>query len=359
MAADYPAPKQGDWIAKDFRFHTGEVMPEVRLHYITVGAPTGEPVLVLHGTGSSADSFLTLAFAGELFGAGQPLDATKYFIILPDAIGAGKSTKPSDGLRAKFPLYNYDDMVSAQHRLITEGLGIKHLRLVIGNSMGGMQTWMWAEALSGPDGRAGADGIAADRDVEPQLDDAARMIDRRGAQRSGLADGNYTTQPKAFRTANAFFRVATRASSLAYQKMALTREKADKLLNDTLAAPFDADANDSLYQWDLSRDYDARSRPRQDPGHSARSDQLCRRRAQYAGDRADDGSAEAGEERQALSDPRERRHARPRHDGDGEILQAAAPGAASDSAEARRCGGVRAQRVYQAAPINSSVNTSG
>src|SRR5689334_20182013 len=118
-AAEYPAPKQGDWIAKDFRFHTGEVMPGVRLHYTTVGEPTGEPVLLLHGTGGSAGNFLNANFAGELFGEGQPLDAKKYFIILPDALGAGKSSKPSDGLRAKFPVYNYADMVSAQHRLVT------------------------------------------------------------------------------------------------------------------------------------------------------------------------------------------------------------------------------------------------
>jgi homoserine O-acetyltransferase len=144
-AADYPAPKQGEWIARDFKFHNGEVLPEVKLHYTTVGEPTGQPVLVLHGTGGSAASMLTPAFAGELFGAGQPLDATKYFIILPDALGAGKSSKPSDGLRAKFPRYNYADMVEAQSRLLKEGLGIKHLRLVIGNSMGGMQSWMWAE----------------------------------------------------------------------------------------------------------------------------------------------------------------------------------------------------------------------
>jgi homoserine O-acetyltransferase/O-succinyltransferase len=256
MAADYPAPKQGDWVVKDFRFHTGDVMPEVRLHYITVGAPTGEPVLVLHGTGSSAGSFLTPAFAGELFGAGQPLDATKYFIIMPDAIGAGKSTKPSDGLRAKFPLYNYDDMVSAQHRLVTEGLGIKHLRLVIGNSMGGMQTWIWGEAYPGL-----MDALV------PMASQPTAMSSRNWIMRRMITDavrndpdwnnGNYTTQPKAFRTANAFFRIATSGGSIAYQKMAPTREKADKLLNDQLVAPFDADANDFLYQWDSSRDYDA------------------------------------------------------------------------------------------------------
>jgi homoserine O-acetyltransferase/O-succinyltransferase len=142
-AADYPAPVEGSYIAKDFRFHTGQVMPELRIHYTTVGNPKGEPVLVLHGTTGSGMGMVNPGFAGELFGAGQPLDASKYFIILPDAIGTGKSTKPSDGLRAAFPKYNYDDMVDAQYRLVTEHLGIKHLRLVIGNSMGGMQTWIW------------------------------------------------------------------------------------------------------------------------------------------------------------------------------------------------------------------------
>src|SRR5262249_54394185 len=142
-AADYPAPKEADWVARDFRFHTGDVFPELRLHYTTIGEPSGEPVLILHGTAGSGTSFLNAGFAGELFGPGQPLDAQKYFVILPDAVGTGKSSKPSDGLRTKFPRYNYDDMVAAQYRLITEGLGIRHLRLVIGNSMGGMQTWMW------------------------------------------------------------------------------------------------------------------------------------------------------------------------------------------------------------------------
>src|SRR6476646_5134702 len=144
-AADYPVPNEGDWIARDFRFHTGDVMPELRLHSTTVGAPSGQPVLILHGTTGSGATMLTPAFAGELFGPGQPLDASRYFIILPDAIGTGKSTKPSDGMRMSFPKYNYDDMVDAQHRLVREHLGVKHLRLVIGNSMGGMQTWIWAQ----------------------------------------------------------------------------------------------------------------------------------------------------------------------------------------------------------------------
>ena len=143
VAADYPAPQQGDWVARDFKFHTGENMPELRLHYTTVGEPTGQPVLVLHGSGGSAASLLTPVFAGELFGPDQPLDASKYFIIIPDGIGHGKSSKPSDGMKTAFPKYNYEDMVDAQYRLLKEGLGVKHLRLVIGNSMGGMHTWIW------------------------------------------------------------------------------------------------------------------------------------------------------------------------------------------------------------------------
>ena len=173
VAADYPTPKEDDWVARDFKFHTGEVMPELHIHYTTVGDPSGQPVLVLHGSGGSAASMLTPAFAGALFGPGQPLDATKYYIIIPDAIGHGKSSKPSDGLKVKFPQYDYADMVDAQHRLLGEGLGVRHLRLIIGNSMGGMETWLWGEKYPGYHGRAGADGVAADRDVEPQLDAAA------------------------------------------------------------------------------------------------------------------------------------------------------------------------------------------
>src|SRR3977135_2517110 len=122
VAADYPAPKQGDWIAKDFKFHTGETISELRLHYTTVGEPTGQPVLVLHGSGGSAASMLTPAFAGELFGPRKPLDAAKYYISIPDGIGHGKSSKPSDGMKPPFPKYDYEDMVDAHYCLIKEGL---------------------------------------------------------------------------------------------------------------------------------------------------------------------------------------------------------------------------------------------
>jgi len=255
-AADYPPPKQGDWIARDFKFHSGEVMPELRLHYTTIGEPSGQPVLVLHGTTGSAASMLTPSFAGELFGAGQPLDAAKYYIIIPDGIGHGKSSKPSDGLRAKFPKYDYADMVDAQYRLLKEGLGVSHLRLVIGNSMGGMHTWLWGERY--PNFMDALAPMAA----QPTAMSSRNWMMRRLIIDSirndpDWKDGNYTTQPRAFKTAAVFFAIATSGGTLAYQKMAPTREKADKLLDERLAAPFTADANDYLYQWEASSDYDA------------------------------------------------------------------------------------------------------
>ena len=254
QAADFPAPKQGTWVARDFKFHTGEVMPELKLHYTTVGEPTGEPVLILHGTAGSGTGMLNPAFGGELFGPGQPLDASKYFIILPDAIGAGKSSKPSDGLRARFPKYNYDDMVLAQYRLVTEGLGVRHLRLVLGNSMGGMHTWLWGTTYPGF-----MDALV------PLASQPTEMAGRNWMMRRLLTDsirndpewngGNYSTQPRAFRVANVWFGVATIGGSQAYYKAAPTRVQADKLVADRMAAPFTADANDFLYQWDSSDDY--------------------------------------------------------------------------------------------------------
>ena len=122
FAADPPQQKPRDWTVKDFRFHTGEVLPELKLHYVTIGEPTGEPVLVLHGSNASGETMLGPQFAGELFGWGQPLDAARFFLVLPDGIGHGKSSKPSDGLHARFPHYGFNDMVAAQYRLLTEGL---------------------------------------------------------------------------------------------------------------------------------------------------------------------------------------------------------------------------------------------
>ncbi len=254
FAADYPAPVERDWIARDFRFHTGEVMPELRLHVTTIGAPSGEPVLILHGTAGSGTGLLTPTFAGELFGSGQPLDATKYYIILPDALGTGKSARPSDGLRTNFPRYDYDDMVEAQYRLVSEGLGVRHLRLVLGNSMGGMQTWLWGERH------------AQFMDVlVPMACQPTEMSGRNWMMRRLLSEtirndpdwkgGNYTTQPRSLTLANVYFGIATSGGSQAYYAMAPTREKADKLIDDRLAVGLTADANDYLYQWESSADY--------------------------------------------------------------------------------------------------------
>jgi len=253
-AADYPTPQEGSWVVRDFRFHTGEVLPELRLNYATVGAPTGEPVVIMHGTAGSSASMLTPAFAGELFGPGQPLDARRYYIILPDALGTGKSSKPSDGLRMKFPKYNYDDMVDAQYRLVREHLGLRHVRVVMGNSMGGMETWLWAQKYPG------YMDIAV-----PMASLPIEMSSRNWMLRRLIIDsirndpewmnGNYTKQPRSLQFALVYFGIATSGGTQAFYKAAPTREKADQLLDARLNAPFSADANDNLYQWDSSRDY--------------------------------------------------------------------------------------------------------
>jgi homoserine O-acetyltransferase len=256
VAADYPSPKQGDFIARDFKFHTGEVMLELKLHYTTIGEPSGQPVVVLHGSGGSAASLLTPTFAGELFGAGQPLDAAKYYIILPDSLGHGKSSKPSDGLKTSFPKYNYTDMVEAQYRLVTEGLGLKHLRLVIGNSMGGMQTWLWAQQYP-----AMMD-VAVPMASQPTAMAARNWILRRMMIETIRNDpdynnGNYTSQPRMMKYAIAAYGLASSGGTLAYQALAPTAQKADHMVEERLATPITADANDYIYQWQASHDYDA------------------------------------------------------------------------------------------------------
>ena len=254
LAADYPAPRQAAWTARDFRFHTGETMPELRLHYTTLGNPSGEPVLVLHGTAGSARSLLTPGFAGVLFGPGQPLDASRYFIILPDALGAGESAKPSDGLRAAFPRYNYADMVQAQYRLVTEGLGIRHLRLVLGNSMGGMHAWVWG--VTYPDFM---DAIVPMASQPTEMSSRNWMLRRLMVETirrdPAYQGGNYAEQPASLRGVNVFYSTATNGGTLNYQATVPTREAADQLVERRLAAPAPADANDFVYQWDSSRDY--------------------------------------------------------------------------------------------------------
>ena len=256
VAADYPAPKNGTWVVRDFKFHDGRVLPELKLAYSTVGEPGGEPVLVLHGTTGSAASMLTPGFAGELFGAGQPLDASRYYVILPDAIGTGRSSKPSDGLRAGFPRYNYDDMVEAQYRLVREHLGVKHLRLVIGNSMGGMQTWMWAQRYPG------FMDVAVPMASLPTPMSGRNWMLRRLLTESIRRDpawnnGNYTTQPPSLQLASVFFATATSGGNFSYMKSGPNREKADAALEARLKpGAFSGDANDHLFQWESSGDYD-------------------------------------------------------------------------------------------------------
>jgi homoserine O-acetyltransferase len=255
VAADYPAPKQGDWIARDFKFHTGETMPELRLHYATVGAPTGQPVLVLHGSGGSAATMLTPGFAGELFGPGQPLDASRYYIIIPDSLGHGQSAKPSDGMKTGFPKYDYADMVDAQYRLVTEGLGIKHLRLVIGNSMGGMHTWIWG--VKYPQAMDALVPMAA----QPTAMATRNWMLRRMMLETIRNDpdyngGHYTAQPRMMKYAVNAYQLASGGGTLGYQTQAPTAAKADKIIDDRLATPITADANDFVYQWEASHDYD-------------------------------------------------------------------------------------------------------
>jgi len=255
FAAEPPAPQQGDWVIKDFRFHTGEVLPELKLHYTTIGAPTGEPVLVLHGSSGSGQSMMGKNFAGELFGPGQPLDTAKYFIIIPDSIGAGRSSKPSNGLRMAFPRYNYDDAVQAQYRLLTEHLKIGHVKLIIGQSMGGMLAWIWGETY--PDYMS----VLVPMGSQPTAMAGRNWMLRRMMMEMIKADpawngGNYQTQPPSFKLAASFFSMATGGGTRTLQRLAATHAQADKMVDDKLAERFTADANDYIYAYDASRDYD-------------------------------------------------------------------------------------------------------
>jgi homoserine O-acetyltransferase len=255
-AADYPAPREGSFTLHNFKLHTGETLPEVKLRYLTVGDPKGMPVLLLHGTSGNAESLLTPGFAGTLFAAGAPLDAGKYFLIIPDALGHGKSTKPSDGLKARFPHYDFADMVDAEYQVLTQGLHIRHLRLIMGNSMGGMVTWVWGEKYPGY-----MDALV------PMASQPTAMSARNWMLRRMMIEmvkndpdyrnGDYTTEPHALKYANAFFGIATAGGTLRYQKEAPTRVLADKIVDQRLAGKGPADANDFIWQWESSADYDA------------------------------------------------------------------------------------------------------
>jgi homoserine O-acetyltransferase len=261
-AADYPAPAEGDFVLHNFTFSNGQSLPELRIHYRTLGAPKKDAkgivrnaVLIGHGTGGSGAQFIRPEFAGELFGAGQPLDATRYFIVLADGIGHGKSAKPSDGLRAAFPQYGYADMVQAQYRLLTEGLGVNHLRLVMGTSMGGMHTWVWGQRH--PDFM---DALLPLASLPVQIAGRNRVwrktiIDaiRNDPEWSG---GNYTKQPPSLATGASLI-LFMGSNPVLRQEQMPTLAKADEVLAETVAnAMRTQDANDLLYQVSASWDYD-------------------------------------------------------------------------------------------------------
>jgi homoserine O-acetyltransferase len=261
-AQNSPEPAQGDFILRNFRFENGEFLQELKIHCRTLGKPVRDgsgtvrnAVLILHGTGGSGQQFLSQQFAGVLFGSGQLLDTAKYFIILPDGIGHGQSSKPSNGMHMRFPHYGYNDMITAQYRLLAEGLGVNHLRLVMGTSMGGMHTWLWGERY--PDFM---DALMPLASLPVQISGLNRMR-RRMIMDSIRKDpewnnGEYTTQPRGL-TAAIYGLMLMGASPLQLQKQAPTRDAADALFDNQMRARLaQTDANDMLYQFDASRDYD-------------------------------------------------------------------------------------------------------
>jgi homoserine O-acetyltransferase/O-succinyltransferase len=258
-----PPAREGDFAVRDFKFESGETLPELELHYLTLGTAKRDAhgnvtngILILHGTSGSGRQFLAPQFAGELYGPGALLDTTRWFVILPDGIGHGRSSKPSDGLHARFPHYDYDDMVTAQYRLVTEHLGARHLRLVMGTSMGGMQTWMWGEAYPGF-----MDALM------PLACQPIRIVGRNRLWRDMVKDairtdpdwkgGEYASQPeRGLRTALDLLLIAGSAPLLMQNTLA-TADSVDRYLDNYLKTRLPTyDANDLLYQVDASRDYD-------------------------------------------------------------------------------------------------------
>jgi homoserine O-acetyltransferase/O-succinyltransferase len=262
QAAPYPEPAHGEIVVRNFRFSSGEALPDLKLHYFTLGTPARSAdghitnaVLLLHGTNGRGMGFLTDSYAGELFGSGQPLDAGRWFIIVPDSIGHGKSSKPSDGLRAKFPHYVYADMIEAQYRLVTEGLGVDHLKLIVGTSMGGMHAWMWAE--NHPEFM---DAILPLVCLPVQISGRNRMerrliVDaiRNDPEWKG---GDYEKPPQGLVTALRMVAISAGSTKQFYLE-APTPEATDRLLDRMVKQRMqNTDANDLLYAWDASRDYD-------------------------------------------------------------------------------------------------------
>ena len=261
--AGYPTPVEGEYIARDFRFGTGETLPALKLHYRTIGTPQRDAsgvvrnaVLILHGTGGSGAGFLSAGFAGQLFGAGQLLDATRYFIVLPDGIGHGKSSKPSDGLRMRFPTYTYDDMVRAHHLLLTDGLKVDHLRLVLGTSMGAMHCWVWGEMFP-----TFMDGLVPLASAPTQIAGRNRImrkmiIDTIKAD-PAWKNGEYTEPPLVgLRGAMNILMMMT-SSPLQWHKQGPTRDAADQWYERQIEQRLrTTDANDTIYHFAASREYD-------------------------------------------------------------------------------------------------------
>jgi homoserine O-acetyltransferase len=254
---------EGDFVAREFQFRSGESLPELKLHYRTLGTPVRNregrvtnAVLILHGTGGSGQQFLAPQFADELFGAGQALDASKYWVILPDSIGHGKSSKPSDGLHAHFPAYDYDDMVAAQHLLLTEGLGVNHLRLIFGTSMGCMHSFVWGETY--PDFM---DALMPMACLPVQIAGRNRLW--RKMAMDGIRNdpewkgGEYSEQPRQAVRLALYLLLLAGSAPLPLQKALATRDAADQYLDDYFRTRAGAlDANDFLYQVNASRNYD-------------------------------------------------------------------------------------------------------
>jgi len=258
-----PATTEGDFTVKNFKFRSGELLPELQLHYTTLGKPARDAqgrvtnaVLILHGTGGSAVQFFQPQFAGELFGPGQLLDTSRYFIILPDGIGHGKSSKPSDGLHAHFPQYDYDDMVLAQYRLLSEGLSVNHLRLILGTSMGCMHSFVWGEVY--PDFMDALMPLAC---LPVQIAGRNRIM--RKLQMDAIRNdpdwkgGDYATEPQqALRTVISIG-LLSGTPPLLLQKRFPTRDAADKYVDDSIKPRLEKlDANDHLYRVNASRNYD-------------------------------------------------------------------------------------------------------
>jgi homoserine O-acetyltransferase len=261
-AAEYPAPTGSDYSIRDFQFSSGETLPELRIHYQSLGKPekdeqgrTRNLVLITHGTTGSGSQFIRPEFAGELFGKDQPLDASNYFIVLPDGIGHGKSSRPSDGLHAKFPNYGYVDMVTAQYRLLTEGLGVNHARLVMGTSMGGMHTWLWGERY--PEFMDALFPLASlPTQISGRNRGWRRLVIDAIRNDPDWKHGDYKAQPPSLRTAAEMLWFMS-SNPVLRQKEAPTLRTTDDTLDKFVSEYIKtADANDVLYAVEASHDYD-------------------------------------------------------------------------------------------------------